>query len=425
MIPVLIISDYLAIQIKTALNIYVLSFAVISYFVCMRIVRNWNVSYKFKLAASIIVLFGFFYFPGYSFGKGAHFFIILFTPYTLIAVSRYLQIPVSRILAIVIGVLAGFSLGFKPHFVLVPIAIEISLFLHARRGHQFLRAESVLMAACAMMLAGYLLLAHPLWIEEILPKTLANYAAYNDLGILAFWSSLLVVPLAGLFLAQRSSIQSMDALKRIFAAAACGGVAVFIFQGKGWFYQAQPAIFFLFLLLCVVLADAWKNGERNRLRRWGIGIAGMCVGLLILNNTWSPDRDEFREVEARLQETTGPFFIMSTNVLPAFQLAILFDREWASRFPCLADLPAIIETEQSGATESEKWKAYLRHSVTADMSHFQPSIVFVPDAEIPDQGLPPGFNTLEWFLRDADFAQEWAHYRPSGKANNYLVYLRE
>ena len=73
---------------------------------------------------------------------------------------------------------------------------------------------------------------------------------------------------------------------------------------------------------------------------------------------------------------------------------------------------------------SAAWEAYLRQIIVEDFADFRPSLVFVPGEDNHLEALPEGFDVLAWFLRDPDFAAQWAHYRAAGRADDFLVYER-
>jgi hypothetical protein len=371
-----------------------------------------------------VLLFAFFFLPGYDFGQREHLFTVLITPYVLVAGMRAAAAPVPPALAIGAGLIGALAIGLKPHFVLVVAAVEASVFLRARRLGILIRPETIAVAMGLSAIAAHVVFVYPLYFDEIVPMARATYEGYDNEGMVLVLLAMFVF-LAALVspFGDRYGTQPLGSFRFVLAAGVAGAVAVFAVQGKGWFFHAYPAFFFVFLLGCVGLAQATLSGGG---RRWTIArmsLAVLFVAILFPAISSPPSRGDFDEVEARIRESPGAFYVLSTGILPPFTLATALGRPWASRFSGLHLLPGLVKSERQ-ENEQRYWEAYLRRGVAEDMARFRPAVVFIPP-EGTDYSLPRGFSILEWLLRDPDFAAEWSHYRPAGKANAFRVYRRE
>jgi hypothetical protein len=127
---------------------------------------------------------------------------------------------------------------------------------------------------------------------------------------------------------------------------------------------------------------------------------------------------KFAGVAQAIAAEPGPFLILSTNVSPAFPLALEEDRVWASRTPCLIMLPGLVRAARLG--QASKWESTFREWINADLRHYRPALVFVRVKG--DQALPPDFDVLAWLLRDPQFASIWTQYRQDGVRDGYRMF---
>jgi hypothetical protein len=129
---------------------------------------------------------------------------------------------------------------------------------------------------------------------------------------------------------------------------------------------------------------------------------------------------------------------LSPSIGDAFPAVLQDHLVWASRFPCLWMLPAIIQNEMAehgGPVPRKvvppgtvaKLAAMQRKETAADLQKWKPNVVVVRNCtkDSPCYALEGiMFDPIAWFLRSPDFAAEWSHYRVQIRHGDYDVYAR-
>lgn len=418
LVPAVLLTGFGHVTAAQALVIYVLALALLSFSISSPLLRRLQLPERVQDIFRVALLLSFCFVPGYNFGQREHLFTLLMTPYVLTAVLRYRRAVVPASSGVLAGLLAGIAIGVKPPAILVAISIEAAIYWRYRRLASVLSKETLAMLGCLAAITVHVLLAYPLYLTDVAGWSVAVYGGYNDPallvgGLLLFSAFLMVV----LLLAWPRGQEPSSDLRRILVAAALGSMLVYVAQGKGWWYQAYPLVFFIALLSGLLLAEALPAIDLLRCTA-----AAMIVCFL----TWwmwissVHDRTRITDIDAKIRQTPGAFYILSTNVYPAFPLALETGHPWASRFPCLIMLPGLVKSAAEG--RASRFEPIFRGAVVEDIVKYHPSVIFVP--LFRDQALPPDFDELGWFLRDPGFAREWAHYKRTGTADRYAVYER-
>ena len=424
LIPVIWLTDGAGLPITWALSLYMLAWTTLSWALCLVMLRRWDGNFSAAAWATIVLLAGFAYLPGYSFGQREHMFTVLVTPYLFAVVARACGTPVPVWLAVTVGAMAGIGIGLKPHLGAIPFAMEMVLLARRRELRALIRPETIAAAVTIAMLAAQLFLAHPEWLSKVVPRTLETYGAYNDFTTLTVVSAAFFLPVIVLVVRIPTDSRHLDAAHDLLLASILGGAVVYASQAKGWLHHSYPLVFFVFLLLCAALSRTRLVRAGGGWARLRVALATVLVGLIALLYSGGFSREAWDDIEARLRKTEGSFLILSTSSFPVFPVAVLENRRLGSRFVNLQLLPAIVNTPADGDDRAAAWEPYLRQSMVEDIARFQPSLVFVPDEDTNLQALPEDFDVLAWFLRDPDFAEQWAHYRAAGRADDFLVYER-
>ncbi len=100
--------------------------------------------------AAVLVLF----LPGYDFGQREHWMVLLTLPYVVARCRRGDGANLSAGTAIAIGCTASLGFCTKPHFLLVPIALEIWLLARTRRALIWLAPETIALAVTGFVCAA-------------------------------------------------------------------------------------------------------------------------------------------------------------------------------------------------------------------------------------------------------------------------------
>jgi hypothetical protein len=323
----------------------------------------------------------------------------------------------------------------KHYFVLVPLIVEAGLFLSRlwlfkEKPRFILAPETVALGATGAVILALLIIFFPVYFKDILPMAMALYGGYDNSGLTYKILKPMAVPIvtAVFFMNLRKSSAWFRGVMLSFSFAGLAGLLIFILQNKGWSYHILIALYAITALAIFALAapkeflSGVKFGKR----------AGMIAGLIFLAQlVWL---HQFYVLHINLNPEAvrrvitaappGPFYIMSTEVYPAFPMALELRNEhpWASRFGNLLMLPGIIAAERRGA--ASPYAEPLRRMVAEDLNRYKPVIALTPQPGCPAWPMPADFLFIDWFKQSADFRAAWAHYRRQGTVNCFEIYYR-
>jgi hypothetical protein len=217
--------------------------------------------------------------PGQSFCERDQLAALYGLPFLALAAARAARARVDWPMAVAAGVGAGAMAAIKPPYALV--AIALAPYLAGRIGVRapFGAVEYYVAAALGLAYAALVVTAFPAYVSDILPLGLAVYAPNRE----SFFELLsepgvlltLVLGAALVILAARRLGEPKIAVP---ALASLGALAAYLVQGKGWLYQAYPALAFMTLAAGFALELSPPAP-----RRIAIGaLAGVAAALLLL-----------------------------------------------------------------------------------------------------------------------------------------------
>ena len=228
-----------------------------------------------------VALVAFAVLPGQSFDERDHLAALYGLPLLAVAAARAARAPVDVRLALLAGLGAGIMAAIKPPYALV--AIVLLPYLVRRAGIVgLLRAvEYYVAAALGLAYVAVVPQAFPDYVANILPIGIDLYAPIRE-PLVALLTA--PGPLFGFVLAVCALRLTRDdpgaPLVAIPALAGLGALAAYLVQGKGWQYQAYPALAFFALAAGAALARAPQS--RPRLALGALAFLAAGLGLLAL-----------------------------------------------------------------------------------------------------------------------------------------------
>ena len=380
--------------------------------------------------------------PAGDFGQREHLMVTLALPYLLLVVLRACGGGCARPLAAIVGALGALGFCIKPHFLAVPLAVEVYLLCRHRSLRGLLRGETLALAATGMLYAVALVIFTPEYLTHVVPYALELYngAIRNDLPFVLRRVETILVPAALLlypFL--RPRLASAEASDLFLIAATCL-FAVYLAQMKGWNYQIYPttAMLFLFLvasLTALLRADTAASAQSAR--RAGLAplaVAALIASLLVkpLFNPGNHNNLADRLLPIVRQHAAGSsIYAFSSNTWVGFPLVLYAEVEWSSRFPHLWPLPGLeLRRRSAGAGSDPQSEAILEEierftldAVIADLKA-QPPALIVVDARADKSWYTAPFDFIDYFSMDPRFVEFWAHYEKIDDVFGFQVYRR-
>jgi hypothetical protein len=377
-----------------------------------------------------------------DFGQREHLFVILALPFLLARIANVQRIPLFERAAL--GLIAGVAVCLKPQELLVLLSAELFVALSTRTLRRLVAPEILALVLTGTTCATAVRWLTPLYLTQVVPLLINTYWAYGP-----FSASTLAVQILPLYFAILTTVAVLWLLQRQLRGALIIAGLLTCSVGASLAYEAQHTNWSNHLLPCrtfLLLAIAWLVIEactalapslpRKQPLRLGASVAFALLACLLIPLTAARHTEAPADPLDRYPPGST-VYVFSTTVTH-FATINAHHLVWASRFPCLWLLSAILQNEEPQPPRPAVFKslpqptlsnlaALQRHSTTEDLRRWRPSIVLVRHctAENSCQGLEGrNVDLLAWFLHDPDFASVWSHYRQQTSTPAYDVYTR-
>jgi hypothetical protein len=249
-IPVVDLAQRLGVSSYHVLIPCVLALDIVALLLVRRLCRDLQSGVLIVLGFPVVTLLAFLD----VFGQREHLTLIAIVPYLVLVARRADGLATGKTIAIACGVLAAFGIALKPHFLLVPVALEILLLVRTRRLP--FRPENVALAGSVVVYALSVLLLARAYFVASLPMLMIYQGDHRPIAYLmaqpaATMACLLLLGLA-LYGRPRSSIAQAALI------AGMAFLAAYFLQGKGWRYHGAPAMG-CFALAIVAEAERFRR----------------------------------------------------------------------------------------------------------------------------------------------------------------------
>jgi len=217
---------------------------------------------------SMVVVF--FIFPVYEFGQKEHLLIMLSMPYLLLLAIRCRESHhnVPGFLVAVIGVMAGTVFCLKPHFLIIPLLLELYYLYCKKNPFAWVRVETMIILTFLLVYGMVIFARHMDYLTSIVPFLLrylypiiASHLSVllcEPISIFCYFSLLF-------FIIQYHALHHPK-FATLLALTLVGAFASFLMQRTDWYYHELPSASFASLLFMLVLNDSDFSSKRTRLK---------------------------------------------------------------------------------------------------------------------------------------------------------------
>ena len=381
--------------------------------------------------------------PAGDFGQREHLTMILILPFLALSAHRAAGGASGRSLAALAGVSAALGFAVKPHFLVPWLAVELYLMAQRRSLTAIFRPENVALAVTGLLYGASILLVTPDYLTSIVPYALEVYNANyrNPLDFVLARKETFLVPLTALFyLLVRRQLNRCE-LGDVFVISATCFFTVYIIQMKGWNYQIYPTTALLIMSFAATVAGASSGTKadpgciRKESRYSLTNLAGLVmIGMLLLKpalvaGNFYPLTNYLKPLVEK-NASGQPVYFFSSNTWTGFPLVNYSNVEWASRFPALWLLPALVNarSSRSEATSNERRAAlvqierFVRKAVMEDLTRYRPALIMVDGRRDKQWYSAPGFDFIDFFSADVCFRKLWSRYEEIDDHNGWQVY---
>lgn len=366
--------------------------------------------------------------PIYDFGQREQLSLICALPYVALIAARWSGRPPGWPAALLIGVVAAYGFALKHYFVIVPISLELWLFLRQRRtGWTPIRPETVALAIGAALYAFAVVWWAPDFLTRMVPLVEAAYHGYESP-----WGSILARPwtlfwliIAIFFVAHRRELREQaDPQVTALLIAAAGFALAYFLQRKGWLYHSVPATALLTLALGIF---AGAKGLR-RARSIALVAAILVLPLTMPLRTGTYHNFFRSSIDSVLATVPRGEAVLIAATDPMWGWPTVRDHGlvWRSRYYAYWMLPAIAHAEIVGpnSTALRQIARDLQAEAVQELRCGRPALVLF-ERQRSYLYQPASFDLRGFFLRDPAMRDILAqHYRLEAGSPELFVYRR-
>ena len=366
----------------TALNIFVLTLTVFSFFSSRYFLRFWDIPPIIKS----LFLLGFFFvvtcLSSFDYGQRDHMLAIMLLPFVLGQLSITFGHKPNSPFRLLTFILVSPFILIKPHYGLIPTAVLIHRLIKTRSLKLVLDSDFIVLALATLSYIAVVLLVFPDFVSVILPATFDLYASeFSGSSTLVYFICALSFAVLGIALASYiSNDQTLKSFLTIFSILAALLLIPYLVQHKGFRYHLLPYLSVLIpVMICSIYAilPFEKNPRLKRIFYFDVAmllIAGSVFvirGSLTFNHTYV-DNNVIAQKIAETPEGSSFYIEYNTTGL-VIQISEYMNREYASRFPAPWLFPNDPEDE-------ETWDKYLemnKRYIFADFERYKPELIFL------------------------------------------------
>ena len=417
-----------------------------SFWACRRLVRLVPSADHALTEALLppVLLFLFTVLPNEHFGQREHIMFVACAPYLIASMARAEGVALTRGAAIAIGLVAGVAFAMKPHYLVIPAAVE--LYLLIRRGWRTALSDpipwSIGLVTVAHIASMYTIFAD--YGRFVLPLTVEAYAPIGDEGWRGVLASNVLAPtlIALVIFGVIAVVFTKTISARVLVVFGIGAAISAIAQAKGWPYHVLPALSAVILLAALTVSQTVDRYLPISRSGHHLPVAVISATLMVLlyfqAALYTPPFYKQRQFEdsigGRLQhiiEQNAPhrtLLALSPGIYPLWPLINYIGGRMSMRFLSMwvlqgvyatcDDFPALYNPPDTMG-DSEK---FVFESVSEDFAREQPDLVIVD--RIP--GIPrcqgKEFDYLEYFMQNRVFADAFENYEHLMDFDRYRIY---
>ncbi|MBI4965600.1 MAG: hypothetical protein HY913_20150 [Desulfomonile tiedjei] len=417
-----------------------------------------GMSYPSRLArASVLISFAAYVAAFGWLGERDYLFVITYIPFLYIRLCRHTGKEPGKLLAVASGLLCGAFLLLKPHFVVAAVGVETFLCYRSRRFRELARPEVLTVIIWFGFYAAFFAFGSSEMNEAFFGRWLpfiANYYVEYGWGLSeialrsipffpAFCFFAVVLAVISLVMARKVETDGRLPMEALVIGTLLT-YAMFLAQGKGWFYQLFPTIGFFALLSVDFFDRVFELYPRGKGIATSTGrtiaITLICLGLILGNVALAGHRVAKRDAVNAYRE---PFIaivksytsrgdrvlFLSYSLDPGCPVVVQTDRRPGSRyFPNLwpieylylrAKAPWNSSTNEDTLKSPNDEVRMMLNELGEDVMKLKPKLIFV-DTFKPPGGVPSVLDCLSHNGWQKNFM---ANYKLLATIEKFEVYL--
>lgn len=317
------------------------------------------------------------------------------------------------------SIFAGIGVAFKPHFILIPLLVELFIVLHGRTFKHLLRRDVLISVATIIVYLGAVFIWAQPYVSVVVPMISEVYWGFSSSPMfvaIKIGAEILLLCLAFILI----GIGRFPPLSSLFFLTSVGFLVAALLQAKGYSYHIYPIK--LFLLMSLVCLTS-LNFKVLAFVASGLACSILYLEVGLLSKSFK-DTTQFGTTGQRIQSVTdlvvekvpvtGQFLAISTHPFPGFPVANYANRDWAAKSNSRLFLPVIVRLRTAGETAdnlsvlktAEKRE---RSAILLDLQEW-PALVLIDVAHRRHAIKTIDFDFLSFYLEDPEFRAIWGNY---------------
>ena len=365
---------------------------------------------------------------GYDFGQRETLMVTASLPYLLASARRADGARPRAWLAATVLAAIGFAL--KPHFLIIPVLVEISVWM-ARGRNGWRDPTPWVMMALWGAYAGVIFAAFPAYPLLVVPMARAAYLANGGLSVfqvllqprMATAVAVLLPGAVAAFLWPRAA-----GLARMLALAGLGALASALIQHKGWSYHIVPVELYACALTGLLACRLWDRRLTPPLLAALFALYAMLAGEAP-RNQWTYRQSDAHRLTEELRRAApgGRVLVLSPLIAPIYpalnyahaRMTLRAMNTWMLE----GAYPDCAAPRDRAPRDMPRAEGFLWRSVLRDFTRAPPDAVVVDLVTgVPDCGAP--FDVIAYFSRDPRFAAIWSRYVLVAAWGRFQVFAR-
>jgi hypothetical protein len=373
------------------------------------------------LAGTVLATYG-------GFAERDEFLILGLVPFLMLQIALTMAIPLPSLLKGAILAAGTAAILLRPHYGLLPLLLLVHRVVRRKNLFSVLRDADFVAMTAGTMLYGVMLFAYfPDYVHIIFPDFLRLYGMGYSLDVIkpAIFGTAAVLVMV-LVAGKTGFPPFLQQAAQLCCIGANLSIALFVLQGRGYFYHLIPAIVFLNCAGGLILYGIAAKFSRSPAACVWMTVIVLTVLAYAIRPPYAvmPTHRQYSQLAIpKLAGSAGPgqsFYEFSQNMETISQAAIYTGTTNASRFPTLWWLPKLDKM-----TPSEREKKFVQYAgyITEDMQRYRPRIMMI------GTGLhvfgTDDFDFMTFFGRYPPLREELGRYRKTGQLkDNLRDYLR-
>ncbi|MDM7931860.1 hypothetical protein [Tabrizicola sp.] len=359
-----------------------------------------------------------------SIGQREYLLVVLMMPWLLRQIPERVAAPRQEIAA---AAIAALGVCLKPHFVLFPLALTVARSIKSRSLRPILSTANLTFLVIGLAYVGFVAIAHPAYLSEIVPIARMVYGAYDAdlptvLGIALHETIFLLLPVLIALMNRKGRIEPTP-----FATLSLAGLLTYVLQTKGFDYHMIPFLSF------GLMGCFWILLNSKQLGPLAAAAAVAAAGVMGLSISQGFHRNYSVDQISRVGESLGGFkslMVLTPHIFAGPPVALETGAKWISRYPANWLVPgALNRLARTDCTKEAATCATLRAIADrnrseniADMIAFEPELLIIDrDSEYFDE---PRFDWLGFMSEDPAWAGVFEDYQEFGSSKRYIYFLR-